>query len=610
MGPRYTAYRVWHEVEKRTGLLKKKHPTEQDKFFLSLSEWRKKDFQFLIGDRENIKMTPDPNPELQEKARKILDGQMCFFSHDWRHLGTDYDWITNPVTGYKYDVRKHWTEINDFSAENGDIKDVWEKSRFTFLLTIIRYDFHFGKDSAEFVFSEIEDWIDKNPVNRGPNWKCSQEISLRLFNWSYALAFYQNSSALTEERWRKIQNTIYWSLHHVYHHINFSRIAVRNNHAITETLCLALSHMLFPFIPETKKWSAAGRKWFEKEIAYQIYEDGTFLQFSMNYHRVVIQLLSLGIAVSEKSNQPFSEVIYDRAYKSLDFLYQCVQEENGYVPNYGNNDGAWFFPLSETHYRDYRPQLNTLHKILTGENLYSSPQLTEDSKWFATAAGETQFKSLKKAYGPLSFPEGGFYILREKYCFTFIRCGNHKDRPAQADNLHLDIWKNGENILRDSGTYKYNTSKDLQEYFTGTASHNTVRIGSHSQMLKGSRFIWYYWTQAKYAGWEELEDRFIFKGGIKAYQYLDPELVHHRQVTKYKDKDEWEITDGIEGKIKETCFQQWHIEPNTEIEFTNKNINLTPTEIKSYNSSFYGEKEKGKGIAFPFKKNLTTTIKI
>src|SRR5690606_29270908 len=117
----------------------------------------------------------------------------------------------------------------------------------TFLLTLIRYDFHFEKDNGEFVFSQIEDWIEKNPVNKGPNWKCSQEISLRLFNWCYALAFYKNSSALTEDRWNKIQSVIYWSFHHVYHHINFSRIAVRNNHAITETLCLALSEMLFPF---------------------------------------------------------------------------------------------------------------------------------------------------------------------------------------------------------------------------------------------------------------------------------------------------------------------------------------------------------------------------
>ena len=116
-------------------------------------------------------------------------------------------------------------------------------------------DFHNDEDHSGFVFSEIESWIDANPINRGPNWRCSQETSLRIFNWCFALHFYRDSETLTEELWCKIQNVIYWSLHHVYHHIDFSRIAVRNNHAITETLFLTLSSMLFPFIPETEKWA-------------------------------------------------------------------------------------------------------------------------------------------------------------------------------------------------------------------------------------------------------------------------------------------------------------------------------------------------------------------
>ena len=39
--------------------------------------------------------------------------------------------------------------------------------------------------------NEIIDWIDKNPVNCGPNWKCSQEISLRVMNWVFAIYFYK-----------------------------------------------------------------------------------------------------------------------------------------------------------------------------------------------------------------------------------------------------------------------------------------------------------------------------------------------------------------------------------------------------------------------------------
>ena len=128
-----------------------------------------------------------------------------------------------------------------------------------------------------------------------------------------------NSSFLTEDIFDKIQFAIYWQMDHVYKNINFSRIAVRNNHAITETLALYLVGLLYPQFPGAEKWKQKGKDWFEEEIAYQVYEDGTFLQFSMNYHRVVIQLLTWAIVLAEKNNESFSPVVYERAKKSLNF---------------------------------------------------------------------------------------------------------------------------------------------------------------------------------------------------------------------------------------------------------------------------------------------------
>ena len=83
-----------------------------------------------------------------------------------------------------------------------------------------------------------------------------------------------------KDLFNKIMHSIYWQIHHVYKNINFSRISVRNNHAITETLVLYLSDKLFPFLPNVKKWSSKGKVWFEQEIEYQIYPDGTFLILS------------------------------------------------------------------------------------------------------------------------------------------------------------------------------------------------------------------------------------------------------------------------------------------------------------------------------------------
>lgn len=611
MGVRYTAYRVFHELEKRLGVLEKKHPADpKKKKFISLEQWKKNTFFSAMPERTALQLVKYRDENLKIAAQKILAGEICFFSAEWKNLGLDYDWITNPDTGFQYDQEKHWSQINDFNPENGDIKYVWEKSRFTFLLTIIRYDYHFEEDHSDFVFEQIESWIAANKVNQGPNWKCSQETSLRIFNWMYALNFYRNSPNLTEKRWNEIQNVIYWSLHHVYHHIDFSRIAVRNNHAITETLFLTLSEFLFPFIPETKKWSHEGRKRLEQEVAYQVYEDGTFLQFSMNYHRVLVQLFSLGISISEQNGKSFSDTFYQRAYGSLNFLYQCLQEENGFLPNYGANDGAIFFPFSNTIYRDYRSQLNSLHRILTGENLFEAPEFTEEHHWFHPSDhSKGKFKPLQKKYGTISFEDGGYYLCRTDHSFTFIRCGNHKDRPSHADNLHMDVWVKGENILRDSGTYQYNTSKEFSDYFTGTAGHNSVTVDNQSQMLKGSRFIWYFWTQKLTASWTEAADSFNFSGSVSAFRFLNPNAQHLRQVKIAKAKNEWVVKDLIKNLEEYPKKQIWHVD-NFKLELGSKMADqpiVSGNEV-SYYSEYYGVKENGKAISFIFQNEIETKL--
>ncbi len=614
MGLRYTGYRIKHELEKRSGLLRKRHPiSPPERHFISLDEWRRKTPPFFFDCRELIGHNKNPHNELQFAAENIFKGKIRFFNHEWLDLGLDYDWVTHPQTGFVFHSKKHWSDINDFGVEQGDIKYVWEKSRFTFILDLIRYDYHFDKDSSEFVFGQIEDWIDKNPINQGPNWKCSQETSLRIANWCFALNFYKNAPCLTEERWSKIQQVIYWSLHHIYNHIDFSRIAVRNNHAITETMMLALSNMLFPFIPETEKWASAGRLWFEEEIAYQVYEDGTFLQFSMNYHRVVVQLLSFAISLSEIHLKPFASVVYDRAYKSVNFLYQCQNEKDGYLPNYGANDGALFFPWASQVYRDYRPQLNCLHYILTGKRLSHDSDSNEELSWFASKLPqkERNFKPIEKETGLASFPIGGYYLIRDTRTFTFIRCGNHKDRPQQADNLHVDIWVDGKNLLRDSGSYKYNVSPEIIPYFQGTRGHNTVSLGNFDQMFKGSRFIWFYWTQAPEVKLIETDKEYIFEGCISAFGHLRENIIHKRVIKKSKIDLHWEVQDEIlNGPDILSLHQYWHGNFEEFLDITATDINkkeVLPLRQTSKYSSHYGYYEGQPNWVFISKSHFLST---
>jgi hypothetical protein len=612
MGLKYVLFRVWFFLQKKTGLLIKRFPTNPPFInSITLVEWKKS--IFFVKSKEELTFPKNKVETLKIEAESILKGDYLFFSSTKFTLGFDYDWVSNPETGFKYNISKHWSQINDYSTESGDIKYVWEKSRFSFLNTIIRYDYHFDDDQSEFVFNEIENWIDNNPINLGPNYVCSQEMTIRCFNWIFALNYYKNSKNLTNNRFLKIINTIYWHADHIYKNINFSKIAVRNNHAITECLGIYTFGLLFPSFPNSAKWKQNGKKWFQNEISYQVYNDGTFLQFSMNYHRVLIQLFTWAIQINKLNDLPFSDDVYIKAKKSLKFLLSCMNVNNGMLPNYGANDGALFFKLSVQEFRDYRPQLEALSLSMG----LSWPYLScEDKHWFGleTISGN----SVATDQGLLnSFKNGGYYIINDNddSTMTFVRCGSHRDRPSQADNLHLDLWIDGDNILRDAGSYKYNTNESDLNYFFGSKSHNTVTLGKNDQMLKGGRFIWYYWTQTLGAELKEDNVNFIFKGQISAFRQIDNKAVHKRTVIKKRGIPIWEITDELNHKTNLPLVQYWHpsklfLEKFEIIAKTLDGTEIQPIIEEGYYSGLYGQKEVTKQIVFKTdQKILIITIK-
>lgn len=593
---RYIAYRAWHTLEGKTGLLVKKFPTSMKRVTcFSLDEWRKQRGGYFFDDRESLTVLKKKNPHLEEAMCRMLKGDVLFFSKIWKPLGLDYDWVTNPETGYKYDTRIHWSKIESLSKEAGDIKFVWEKSRFSWLLIVCRYDYHFNEDHAEFAIGQILDWINKNPLNCGPNYVCSQEISIRINNWLFALHFYKNSPALTEERWNKIITSIYWQTEHVYHNINFSRITVRNNHAITETLTLYLMGLMFPKKPHAAKWKRNGKRWFEEEIDYQTNEDGTYIQDSMNYQRVVIQLLTYAIALSDVNGEKFKDAVYEKAYKQLNFLYQCQEPSNGWLPNYGSNDGALFFPLSTADYRDYRPQLDALHRLLTQKPLYED--YMEDAQWlgFGNSEGRKLYPKIEKQYGIVKFENSGYYLIREKETQTFIRCGLFK-KNGSVDQLHLDVWYQGENVLMDGGSYLYNTDAETVRYFKGTQSHNTIMLGENDQMMKGPRFMWFYPPTIAGVSLREEYFDYVFDGTITAFKHLNGEGVKiHRIVKKMKGVPEWEIIDTIENvPVNSVKRQLWHTK-SKKVVFESDGERVEKT---GWHSSYYGVKEGNLQIEF------------
>ena len=595
-GLEYSVFRVSYELRKKYGILAFKFPQSYPKsVYPNLSTW-KKDFsdRFFVQARENIisQTTLKPSLKLKEETAKILSGQILFFSNEWREIGFHNESFVHPISKYEYPLL-HWTKLPIYSSEIGDIKYIWEKSKFSFLLTLIRNDIRNGTDNSEFVFNEINRWIKENPPNTGPQYICSQEISIRLLNWSFSLFFYQNSKYLDDIKFNSILKSIEVQLDHIYKNINFSKIAVRNNHAVSETLALYLISLYFPFFKNSAKYKYRGKKWFEDEIDFQIFSDGSDSQYSFNYHRVKVQLLCYAISSAKSNNETFRECVYIKSRKSLEFLLQVMgNQEKGVLPNFGPNDGSIYFKLNDADYRNYIPQLNALASLLDFKMPISiDEEAIEDEFWFNSKLNRSQKNPLEIHQGKINYTNGGYLQISDSESNSLLKTPLLVFRAAQNDLLHLDIWYKGVNVLRDSGSFSYNTDEKTSMIFNGISGHNTVSLNGQQHMLKGPRFIWLF--KPKILGAELLENEFEYKMQASMYVYYPKPYILSRTVNKVKGSPIWEIEDSVLNGMAhdDSIVQFWNL--GCELPFKVDLLSFGNVERKeelSYESVYYGIK--------------------
>jgi hypothetical protein len=164
----------------------------------------------------------------------------------------------------------------------------------------------------------------------------------------------------------------------------------------------------------------------------------------------------------------------------------------------------------------------------------------------------------------------------------------------------------------DSGTYKYNCDSALKENFEGTIGHNTVSVEKKSQMIKGSRFIWFYWTQCLDANLDEREESWEFQGKISAFRFLFGNCEHFRKVVKKKGQYHWVINDQILNIPESaTAYQIWNSQDFDKFDVfsDSEHYPKEPNFEKGYFSEFYGEYIEVKRLSIPFKStDIQTTF--
>jgi Heparinase II/III-like protein len=405
------------------------------------------------------------------------------------------NWHENPFfPGHPADARADWWAIPDFDLARGDIKGIWEASRFDWILAFAQQARAGEPEALHRLNDWLTDWSVKNPPYKGPNWKCGQETSIRLMHLAMgSLILGQAGSPeagladLVRLHLRRIAPTLGYAL------------GQNNNHGTSEAAALFIGGSWLASLGDDEggRWSAAGRKCLEERARALIESDGTFSQYSVNYHRMMLDTYSMvEIWRRNMGLTPFSTELVSRLSSAVNWLRSMVNEKTGDAPNLGHNDGSRLLVLTQTDYRDFRPSVQMASALFDEALVYQQQGHFNDGlKWLGVALPA---RPAKPGTSNL-FDKGGFAVLRKGEDLAVIRYPRFRFRPAQADALHVDLWIGARNVLQDAGSYNY-ADMAAHVYFTGTGAHNTVQFDERDQMPRIGRFLFGDWLMTSTAG--------------------------------------------------------------------------------------------------------------
>ncbi len=96
-----------------------------------------------------------------------------------------------------------------------------------------------------------------------------------------------------------------------------------------------------------------GWTWFNRAIVRQVEPDGSYIQQSMNYHRLMLQLALWMDSLARQNGDEWPDESRKRFAAAAVWLSERLDRVSGQAPNLGHQDGAYLFPFGE--HADHRP---------------------------------------------------------------------------------------------------------------------------------------------------------------------------------------------------------------------------------------------------------------
>lgn len=418
------------------------------------------------------------NIKAEEKETIIKCADQAL-NHDFDLLGSGLmhldpiPWHTDFKSGYTWPKGVFYRKLPKNPAGT-DLKMPRELSRCHQLLWLGEaYLITADEKYAREVVSQIDNWIDENPLMYSVNWECAMDVAIRAANWMYALDFISTSQCFTDDFLPKVLKSLYQHGFFIMNNLE-KTLPFNNNHYMSDIVGLLYLGQLFCSTSCGKKWLRFAQKEYCKEILIQIMPSGVDFERSVSYHRLISELLLYSYYMMRRCSWQAGREIDERILKMIDYIASYTKP-NGLSPLVADNDDGRFLPFL---YRDFRR-----HNYLTDSNSLEIRIIT---------AGLTDtFPLTNKDLHSRCYEDAKVAVLRKGRSYLFTNCC---DRWKYDDNtesyfgthLHNDLLSfeysiGKEDFVVDPGAYSYTSDIKTRNEFRSTTKHNTVIVDDEEQ---------------------------------------------------------------------------------------------------------------------------------
>ena len=568
---------------------------------------------FIVDFRSRKKpllLPDDTNPSSLEKfspqSKKIIKDADEICTHNFDLLGSGktnvdtqpgkIDWHRDFKSGERWNAEVFYADVRiTEKAKGSDIKVPWELSRFQHLPTLGKA-YWLSRDekySREFI-TEINDWIDNNPPQRGVNWACTMDTAIRAVNWTWGYYFFKDSPEVSSEFLAKLLKSLWTHGRHIRANLERNWRGVNSNHYLSDILGLVYLGVMFPEFKEARKWQQFGVKQLIKEMKKQVYPDGVDYEGSISYHRLVTELFLSASILCLRNGITFPDWYMGRLEKMVEFVMYYTKPD-GTAPQIGDNDDGRLHILA--NYGNWS-RFDHRYLLSIGAVLSDRPDFKkaagkfhEEALWLTGEEGLRKFSGLptmEAFVASKAFIEGGFYIMRYGDLYMIVDClPNSWQAPSghkHNSQLSFELFAGDKSFIIDPGAYIYTADKDMRNLFRSTRYHNTVVVDDEEQnrIDEDELFGMGLDASVKVIRWDVTDEYDLLDAEHNGYERLKNPVIHRRQIFFNKKEGYWIIRDTLTGRGEHQFDLYFHLAP-LKVELDKESPLVVRTETEGAN---------------------------